>query len=165
MFSIRAWYGPRKQFQLWFASLKRGWEPLHNSAYMFPGTFKASLYNWEVLRKRLQICSYKAEVARLFPSRDIIWKLFFISGCTFWNNWWKVTISGMQTNFCSFWYFYWQFLTKYLVVEDLCCFFSCQKKVQGPRKEVGGPHFGHVWSKSMSHSVCEIRKSIHVQWS
>ncbi len=39
----------------------------------------------------------------------------------------------------SFWCIFGQFLTKFLLVEDLCCFFSYQKKVQGP-------HFGHVWS-------------------
>jgi len=54
-----------------------------------------------------------------------IWKLFFIEGCTIQRSDDKVTISARQK---KIWSFYWQILTKFLVVKDLYVAFSLNRK-------------------------------------
>ncbi len=75
-----------------------------------------------------------------------IWKLFFIEGRIIQNSKLWQSYNFYEAEKLVFLCFYWHFLTKFLVVEDLCCFFSCQKKVHGP-------HFGHVWYIAQSISL------------
>ncbi len=66
----------------------------------------------------------RAVVARLFWLRAKFENNFLLRATLFKISDDKVTILQSRNFFGSFWWFYWQLLTKFLVVEDLCCFFS-----------------------------------------
>jgi len=67
---------------------------------------------------------YSKGVARLFWSWAKFENYFSLWAALFKISDDKITILWSRKRNWSFWCFYWQLFTKFLVVEDLCCFFS-----------------------------------------
>ncbi len=133
----------------------------HTKAHFWCQNFIRKLYfGFEIFGTRItyENCARKTlmklttGVARIFWSRANFEIFFACRAALFRKTDFKIIMSLKQENLfllksyeekCV------QFLPKCVLVCVMCCFSTKVKKVQGPQKRVGGPHFDHVWySKS-----------------